>query len=56
VRRRWIGAKLIVINSSDTKIGEVAEVTFRGWISVLKGIAKALIAKGLKVTRNWNPL
>ena len=53
VRRRVDrGAKLIVINSSDTKIGEVAEVNLRGdEISVLKGIAKALIAKGLKAEK-----
>jgi NADH dehydrogenase/NADH:ubiquinone oxidoreductase subunit G len=43
------GAKLVVINSSATKIGEVATLNIKGnEISVLKGIAKTLIAKGLK--------
>ncbi|OGW40606.1 MAG: hypothetical protein A2Y97_05125 [Nitrospirae bacterium RBG_13_39_12] len=49
VRRRVNGgAKLIVINSSDTKIAEVATVILKGdEISSLKGIAKFLIQKGL---------
>jgi NADH dehydrogenase/NADH:ubiquinone oxidoreductase subunit G len=53
VRRRVNrGAKLIIINSSDTKIEEVAEVTLKGNItSSLKGIAKALTGKGLKAER-----
>ena len=46
------GAKLIVINSSDTKIEEVATFNIKGnEISVLKRIAKALIAKGLKADK-----
>jgi NADH dehydrogenase/NADH:ubiquinone oxidoreductase subunit G len=46
------GAKLIVINSSDTKIEEVATLNIKGdEISVLKRIAKALIAKGLKADK-----
>ena len=46
------GAKLIVINSSETKIGEVATLNIKGnEISVLKRIAKALIAKGLKADK-----
>ena len=53
VRRRVNrGAKLIVINSSDTKIAEVATANFRGdEIPILKGIAKALIEKGLKADK-----
>jgi NADH dehydrogenase/NADH:ubiquinone oxidoreductase subunit G len=53
VRRRVSrGAKLIVINSSDTKIAEAATVSFRADdISILKGIAKALIGKGLKADK-----
>ncbi|MBM4135955.1 MAG: 2Fe-2S iron-sulfur cluster binding domain-containing protein [Nitrospira sp.] len=46
------GAKLIVINSSDIKIEEVAIINLKGnEISNLKGIAKALIGKGLKADR-----
>jgi len=46
------GARLIVINSSDTKIEEVATLNIKGnEISVLKRIAKALIAKGLKTDK-----
>ena len=46
------GARLIVINSSDTKIEEVATLNIKGnEISVLKRIAKALIAKGLKADK-----
>lgn len=53
VRRRVNrGAKLIAINSSDTKIEEIAAVTLKGNItSGLKGIAKALTGKGLKADR-----
>lgn len=46
------GAKLIVINSSDTRIGEAAALNLKGdEVSFLKGIAKALIAKGLKADK-----
>lgn len=46
------GAKLIVINSSDTKIGEAATLNLRGdEISLLKGVAKTLIAKGLRAEK-----
>jgi NADH dehydrogenase/NADH:ubiquinone oxidoreductase subunit G len=46
------GAKLIVINSSDTKIEKVATLNIKGnEISVLKRIAKALIAKGQKADK-----
>jgi NADH dehydrogenase/NADH:ubiquinone oxidoreductase subunit G len=46
------GAKLIVINSSDTKISEAATANFRGdELSILKGIAKALIGKGSKADK-----
>ncbi len=50
VRRRVNrGAKLIVINSVDTKIGEAAAINLKGdEISILKAIAKGLAAKGLK--------
>jgi NADH dehydrogenase/NADH:ubiquinone oxidoreductase subunit G len=53
VRRRVNrGAKLIIINSSDTKIEEVAAVTLKGNItSSLKSIAKALAGKGLKADK-----
>ncbi|MDP2752808.1 MAG: molybdopterin-dependent oxidoreductase [Nitrospirota bacterium] len=53
VRRRVNrGAKLIVINSSDTKIGEAATINLTGnETSILKRIAKALIAKGLKADK-----
>ena len=53
VRRRVNrGAKLIVINSSDTKIEEVAAVTLKGNVtSSLKRIAKALTGKGLKADK-----
>jgi NADH dehydrogenase/NADH:ubiquinone oxidoreductase subunit G len=49
VRRRVKrGAKLIVINASSTKIGDIAEVNLIGdEISALKSIAKALMGKGL---------
>lgn len=43
------GGKLIVINSSDTRIEEAAAVTLKGEeLSILKGIAKVLLDKGLK--------
>jgi predicted molibdopterin-dependent oxidoreductase YjgC len=46
------GARLFVINSSDTKIGEAATLNLKGdEISLLKGIAKALITKGLKADK-----
>jgi|Deesub1362A_J573_1020465.scaffolds.fasta_scaffold00027_40 NADH dehydrogenase/NADH:ubiquinone oxidoreductase subunit G len=46
------GAKLIVINSSETKIAEVAAVTLTGdEISSLKALAKAAIEKGLKADK-----
>ena len=50
VRRRVNrGAKLIIINSSDTKIEEIAALSLKGNItSSLKCIAKALTGKGLK--------
>ncbi|MFZ3138947.1 MAG: molybdopterin-dependent oxidoreductase [Thermodesulfovibrionales bacterium] len=53
VRRRVNrGAKLIIINSSDTKIEEVAAVTLKGNItSNLKRIAKALTGKGHKADK-----
>ena len=53
VRRRVDrGAKLIVINSSDTKIGEAATINLTGnETSILKRIAKALIGKGLKADK-----
>jgi predicted molibdopterin-dependent oxidoreductase YjgC len=53
VRRRVDrGAKLVVINSSDTKIGEAATINIIGnETSILKSIAKALIGKGLKADK-----
>lgn len=43
------GAKLIVVNSSDAKIGEVATLNLKGdEIATLKALAKALTEKGLK--------
>jgi NADH dehydrogenase/NADH:ubiquinone oxidoreductase subunit G len=50
VRRRVErGAKLIVINQSESRIGETATLNIIDDVaSVLKGIAKILIAKGLK--------
>lgn len=50
IRRRVDrGAKLIVINSADTKIGSLAAVDLRGDMpSLLKSLAKALIGKGIK--------
>ncbi|MCK4575929.1 (2Fe-2S)-binding protein, partial [candidate division WOR-3 bacterium] len=43
------GGKLIVINSSDTRIEEVATLSLKGdELSTLKGIAKVLIDRGLK--------
>ncbi|MBM4136660.1 MAG: 4Fe-4S dicluster domain-containing protein [Nitrospira sp.] len=47
------GAKLIVINSSDTKISEVSTGNLIGnEISILKRIAKVLIGKGLKADKS----
>jgi NADH dehydrogenase/NADH:ubiquinone oxidoreductase subunit G len=53
VRRRvHRGAKLIVINTSDTKIGEIATVSLKGdELSILKGVVKGLIGRGLKADR-----
>jgi NADH dehydrogenase/NADH:ubiquinone oxidoreductase subunit G len=43
------GAKLIVINSSDTKIEEASTLSLRGEeTGILKSLAKALIGQGLK--------
>lgn len=47
------GAQVIVINSANTGISSVATVTFRNnEVSVLSSIAKALILKGLKGSKN----
>jgi NADH dehydrogenase/NADH:ubiquinone oxidoreductase subunit G len=53
VRRRVSrGAKLIVINSSEAKISDIAAVTLTGEeVSSLKGIAKALTGKGQKADK-----
>jgi NADH dehydrogenase/NADH:ubiquinone oxidoreductase subunit G len=53
IRRRVNrGAKLIVIHSSETKIGEAATVSLIGnEISIIKRIIKALIQKGLKADK-----
>jgi len=52
VRRRVDrGAKLVVVNAADTKIGSIATVNLRGDVpSLLKSLAKALIGKGIKAT------
>jgi NADH dehydrogenase/NADH:ubiquinone oxidoreductase subunit G len=48
-RRVGRGAKLIVINSAETKIGTIATVNFKGdMLSTLKKLAKALAGKGDK--------
>jgi NADH dehydrogenase/NADH:ubiquinone oxidoreductase subunit G len=48
-RRVDRGAKLIVINSAETKIGTVATVNLKGnMLSTLKKLAKALAGKGIK--------
>jgi NADH dehydrogenase/NADH:ubiquinone oxidoreductase subunit G len=54
VRRRVNrGAKLVVINSSEAKIAEVATVSLKGdEVSSLKCIAKVLTGKGLKADKN----
>ena len=56
VRRRVNrGAKLIVINEKETKIGEASSINLTGDVlSVLKRIAKALIGKGLKADKKLN--
>lgn len=53
IRRRVDrGAKLIVINEKETKIGEASSINFTGDVlSALKRIAKALIGKGLKADK-----
>jgi NADH dehydrogenase/NADH:ubiquinone oxidoreductase subunit G len=53
VRRRVSrGAKLIVINSAETRIEEAATHSLRGdEISMLESIAKALIEKGVKAEK-----
>jgi NADH dehydrogenase/NADH:ubiquinone oxidoreductase subunit G len=46
------GGKLITINSSDTRIEEVATISLKGdEVSILKSLAKALIGKGLKADK-----
>jgi NADH dehydrogenase/NADH:ubiquinone oxidoreductase subunit G len=54
VRRRVArGAKLVVINEKDSRTAEAAAVNLTGDVpQVLKGIAKALIAKGMKADEN----
>jgi NADH dehydrogenase/NADH:ubiquinone oxidoreductase subunit G len=53
VRRRINrGARLITINSSDTKISDIAAVNLKGnEISILKRIVRALTGKGLKADK-----
>ncbi len=53
VRRRVDrGAKLIVINESECRIGEVAAFNLKGdVVSILKRIAKSLAEKGMKTDR-----
>jgi NADH dehydrogenase/NADH:ubiquinone oxidoreductase subunit G len=46
------GGKLIVINSSDTRIEEIATINLKGdEVSTLKSLAKALTEKGLKADK-----
>lgn len=46
------GGKLIVINSSDARIAEVATINLKGdEVSILKSLAKALTGKGLKADK-----
>jgi len=46
------GGRLIVINSSDARIEEVATISLKGdEATVLKSLAKALIGKGLKADK-----
>lgn len=46
------GAKLIVINSSDTKIGSVANLNLKGdELSTLRSLIKASIAKGARAPK-----
>jgi len=50
------GAKLIVINSSEVKIAEVATINLRGdETEILKSLAKGLIEKGLKKDGKLGP-
>ncbi len=50
------GGKLIVINSSDTRIEEVATLSLKGdEPSILKGIAKVLLDRGLKADTKLEP-
>ncbi|MEW6052721.1 MAG: molybdopterin-dependent oxidoreductase [Nitrospirota bacterium] len=46
------GGKLIVMNSSDTRIEEAAMLSLKGdELQILKGVAKALIDRGLKADK-----
>lgn len=46
------GARLIVVNSGDTRISEVATINLRGdEASILSSVAKALISRGLKAVK-----
>ena len=53
VRRRvGRGAKLIVVNSEDTGLEEVATLSLKGdELTALKGLANALIGKGMKADK-----
>jgi NADH dehydrogenase/NADH:ubiquinone oxidoreductase subunit G len=53
VRRRvGRGAKLIVVNSEDTRLEEVATLSLKGnELTSLKGLANALIGKGMKADK-----
>lgn len=57
--RRMVGrgAKLIVINESECRIGEVAAFNLRGnVISILKRIVKSMMEKGIKVEKKLRAL
>jgi NADH dehydrogenase/NADH:ubiquinone oxidoreductase subunit G len=53
VRRRvGRGAKLIVVNSEDTRLEEAATLSLKGdELTALKGLANALIGKGMKADK-----
>ena len=47
------GAKLVVVNAADTKIGEIATVNLKGnEVDILKGIGKVLVSKGIKSNKD----
>lgn len=56
-RRASRGAKLVVINSAETKISEAATINLVGdEISIIKSITKALVSKGIKADKKLESL